>query len=450
MTMTASHHRRAVILALLFFTAQAGARSAVPGLTGRQIAFEAVVANLKVGDPRVRLDALYLLRDSGFLEAAVPVAVLLSDSVSDVQVLAIDVEVKLFLVDEAYTRAITKTLAKQSGATLPLLAFAQGPGAVIANPAPAAVLNGLVAAMTSPMLQVRYDAAYALGLLAPAAIARGQFPEGKAAVGGLMVLVKDPNGSVRLAATHVLGRLLGAALQNPKANAGLLETKAEMGDHIISGMNDPDELIRLSSMGVVGEIRYDRAVQSLTDLVGYYKRDKNGMAALDALAHIAHPSSISVFTGLYDGDNERVRALAVDGIGRTGDAAAMNSLQIRAAKERSDVVKQALAFAKARNGDFSGLASIVEGFRRDDLQARTFDYLVELGAPIAPSLAGYATHQDAKIRAGVIEVLGIIGNQASLATIEALISDKDRLVSSAARRSQKRLAVRLPLTPRIS
>lgn len=450
MTMTTSHRHGAVLLACILLTAPASARSAVPGLTGQPIAFEEVVARLKVGDPRVRLDALNLLRDSGFLEAAVPVAALLTDPVSDVQMLAIDVEVKLFLVDEAYTRAMTRTLGKQSGATLPLLAFAQGRSAVIANPAPAAVLNGLVAAMASPMLPVRYDAAYALGSLAPAAISRGQFPEGKAAVGTLMVLIKDPNPSMRLAATHVLGRLLGAAVQNPKANAGLLETRAEVGDQIISGMNDPDELIRLSSMGVLGEIRHDRAVQSLTDLLDYYKRDKNGMAALDALAHIAYASSISAFTAVYEDNNEWVRALAVDGIGRTGDAAAMYALQVRAAKERSDVVKQALAFAKARNGDFSGLATIVEGFRRDDLQARTFDYLVELGAPIVPSLAGFATHQEAKIRAGVIEVLGIIGNQASLAVIEGLIGDKDRLVSSAARRSQKRLAVRLPMTPPIS
>lgn len=415
---------------------------------GQQVAYEEVAASLKVGDPTVRLDALRLLREAGYLEAVGPIAPLLSDPVGEVQAEAIEAEVALFLADEAYTRAFAEGIVKQRGASLPLLAFAQGPGATIANVAPPMVLDGLVTAMTSPVVAVRYNAAYALGTLAPAALVGGTFPGGRNAADRLMILLKESDPFVRLAATHVLGRLFGAALKNPRANADLLAQRSVVGDQIIAGLNDPDELIRLSSMAALGEMRHDRAVQSLTDLLGYYKGDKSGLAALDALAHIAHPSSLSVFTALFEGKDEQVRRLAAEGLGRTGDASALYNLRIRGTKEKSALVRLALAFARARNNDFADAAMIVDGFRDAGTQALVFDYLVELGQPIAPSLAGVASYKDGKVRAGVAEVLGVIGTQASLLVLETLTRDKDKLVVAAARRSQKRLAPRMPDQPR--
>jgi hypothetical protein len=139
----------------------------------------------------------------------------------------------------------------------------------------------------------------------------------------------------------------------------------------------------------------------------------------------------------------------VEGIGRSGDKGAIYNLNIRGASEKSALVKQAIAFARAKTGDFTLLTLIVEGFMRPGLQAYAFDYLVELGAPLAPSLVGFTTHTNVKVRAGVTEVLGIIGNQASLVALEPLTRDKDKLVAGAAARSQRRLAPRLQAQPRV-
>jgi HEAT repeat protein len=415
----------------------------------QQWSFEEVVANLKVGDPKVRMDALRLLRQAGYLEAAPSVVPLLSDPVPEIQALAIETEVALYLVDESYAREYGQSVVRAKGASLPLLAFTLGRGATIANLPSAAALRGLTGALASPVAGTRFDAAYAIGVLGLPLVLRGQFPDGRATVDRLMGLLRDPDATIRLAATHVLGRLVGAALDNPSANPDLVAARGDIGDQIIAGMNDPDEMIRLSSMTALGEIRHDRAVQALTDTFGYYKREVLGLAALDALARIAHPASLTVFAALLENRDDQGRRLSVEGIGRSGDKSAMANLGVRTTREKSALVLQAIGFARAKQRDFSDMARVVEGLRNPSTAAYAFAYLVELGAPIAPSLAGYGTHKDAQIRAGVAEVLGIIGGQGSLPTIEALARDKDKRVAAAAERSRRRLVVRTPAQPRV-
>jgi hypothetical protein len=127
----------------------------------------------------------------------------------------------------------------------------------------------------------------------------------------------------------------------------------------------------------------------------------------------------------------------------------MANLDVRTTREKSPLVLQAVGFARAAQGDFSQVTRVVEGLRDSATAAHAFVYLVELGSPLAPSLAGYGSHKDPKIRAGVAEVLGIVGSQASLPTIDALARDKDPRVAAAAERSRRRLVVRSPAQPRV-
>jgi len=412
-------------------------------------AFTDVVARLSSSDPGARMDALRQLRDAGYLQAAPAIAPLLGDADPRVQALAVQSVVSLFLVDESYTRAYGKSVIVEQGATLPLYAFVQRVGATIANPAPPAIIRGLIAAAGSPTMRNRFDAAYALGVLGPPLITRGQFPGGKAAVDVLMAVLREPDGTMRLAATHVLGRLMRAALQNEDGNAELASQRTEVGDQIVAGMNDPDVMIRLSSMGALGEMRYDRAVQSLTDTYGYYKKGPEAIAALDAVAKIGHPGSLPVFLAQLGHREAHVRRLAVEGIARTGDKDGFAEMEARTLRDQSAFVTYARAFARAKVRDYSQLTKLVEGLKYSLLQSDVFDYLVELGAPAASELWTFSTHKDAKVRAGVAEVLGIVGTQASLPAVEALMGDKNALVAAAAARSQKRLVPRGPSQPRV-
>lgn len=415
----------------------------------QQWSFEEVVANLKVGDPKVRMEALRLLRQAGYLEAAPAVAPLLSDPVPEIQQLAIETTVALYLVDEAYVREYGQAVVRQKGASLPLLAFALGRGATIANPPSLAVLRGLAGGLVTPALPTKFDAAYAIGVLGPRLLRRGQFPEGRATVDRLMNFLRDPDPSIRLAGTHVLGRLMGAALENPSANAEMLAVRSELGDQLIAGMNDSDEFIKLSAMAALGEIRHDRAIQALTDTFGYYKREPLGVAAMDALAHIPHPSTITVFFALLEQKEETGRRIAVEAIARSGDQTALSNLLARTAREKSAPVLQAIAFARAKQGDFSQIVRVVEGLRDDASAAYAWEYLIELGPPLAPSLAGSASYKDPRVRASVAEVLGIIGTEASLPALDALSRDKDTRVAAAAERSRKRILPRPPAQSRM-
>ena len=438
--------RRVVGVALM--SAAIGCLGAGPA-RAQQWSFEEVVANLKVGDPKVRMEALRLLRQAGYLEAAPSVVPLLSDPVPEIQNLAIETAVALYLVDEPYVREYGQAVVKQKGASLPLLAFAVGRGATIANPPTPSVVRGLSGALLSPSAQTRFDAAYAVGVLGPPLVRRGQFPDGRSTCDRLMSFLRDPDATVRLAATHVLGRFMAAAIDNPSANAEILALRGDLGDQIIAGMNDSDELIKLSAMAALGEIRHERAVQALTDAVAYYRREPLGLAALDALARIAHPASMTLFAGLLEAKDEQGRRSSVEGLARSGDQAAMSNLLVRTTREKSALVLQAVAFARAKQGDFSQIALVVEGLRSAKTGAYAFGYLVELGAPLAPSLAGAASYKDPQVRAGVAEVLGMIGTQTSLPTIDALAQDKDKRVAAAAERSRRRLVPRPPAQPRV-
>ena len=420
---------------------------AAPALA-QQVAFEDVAANLKSPEPRVRLDALTLLRDAGYLEAAPAIAPLLSDPDDKVQAAAVEAVVSMYLVDERYTREYGKDLIREKGATLPLYAFVQGPGATIPNLAPAAVIRGLMDAASSPNMRTRFDAAYALAVVGRPLVLQGQFPDGRVAANRLVAILHEPDPLMRLAATHALGRLMGAANRNPTANPELTAQRVEVGDQIVVGMNDPDADVRLSSMGALGEMRYDRGVQSLTDMFTYYKKGPEAMAALDALAKIGHPGSLTVFLAQLGHREAHVRRMAVEGIGRIGDKDAMAQMESRTSGDQSPFVTYARAFAKARNGDYSQLPKLVDGFKYSLLASDTFDYLVELGAPAATELAAFSTDKDAKVRAGIAEVLGIIGSQQTLGVIEVMMRDRSDLVAAAAERSQKRLTPRAKALPR--
>lgn len=417
--------------------------------TQKQMAFEDVVANLKVGDPRVKLDALQMLARAGYLEASVAVVPLLTDPVAEVQSAAIDTLLSLFLVDEAYTRKYGASIVRAKGASLPLLAFAQGPGQLIANRFPPELLGGLVTCLNSPVAEVRFNAAYAYGVFAPLAARRGTVPEGRVAVERLTAMAGDPNPLLRLAATQVLGVLFEAVLRSDQANADMIAVKTAAGDQIIAGMNDTDLDVRLASIKAVGELRHERAVQSLIDLFEYYKSGGLAYAALAALAKIAHPGSLNVLAATLQNKDERLRAMAAAGIGRTGDKNAIYTMETTTARDKSGHVKLALAFSQARNGDLAQIVTIAEGFKKASLAPAAYDYLVELGPPIADALAPIASHRDAKVRAGVAEVLGSIGNPQSVFVVQSLSRDKNAKVAAAGLRSAKRLSPRPPNAPRL-
>ncbi len=439
--MTRPRWHSSITPALAALAVAAGLLAAAPA-GAQDVPFETVIAGLKSPDPTARIGSLVLLRQAGYLEAATAIAPLLADPDPTVQGAAVETVLTLYLVDVNYTVAVGRSIVKQKGATLPLYAFVQGPGATIANPAPPEVIHGLVLATGAPAPTVRFDAAYTLAVLAKPLLAKGQFQGATAVADCLAAILRESNPVMKEAASNALGRLFGAVNRGGGASGDLESLRVEAGDLIVGSLNEPDLELRLASMAALGEMRYERAVQSLTDLFNYHKKGPEAMAAFAAVAAIGHPGSLPVFLAQLGHRDANVRRLAIEGIARTGDAAAMTQVKARMDRDQSAYVGHALAFAKARTGDFSEMAKLVQGFKYSSLESATFSYLVELGAAAAGELAAYSTNGDPKVRAGVAEVLGVVGDQTSLGVVEVLMRDRSKPVAEAAARSQKRLVPR--------
>jgi HEAT repeat protein len=446
------HAGRWPLIGGLVLVLLAGA-AVVPGVAapagGQQIAFEDVIGNLKSGDPRVKIDALQMLAKAGYLEASGPIIPLIGDSVAEVQVAAIDTLLGLFLVDEDYTRKYGQSIVHDKKASLPLLAFTLHSGQLVANTFPPEVIKGLVGALNSPVAEVRYNAAYALGVFGPTAARRGTVPDGRLAVERLGAMVKDPNPLMRLVSTQVMGRLFEAAARNPRANTEMLARRVELGDAVIAGINDTDEFVKQASLKAVGDMGLERSVQSLIDMASYYGTGVLALQAYDSLARIAHPGSLSMFSQALHAKDDRIRAYAVAGIGRMADKRAIYDMETRVAKDKSKRVKLALAFSRARNGDLSQIVTVAEGFKIAALSPAAFDYLLDLGPSVADALAPVAAHRDASVRAGVAELLGLVGNEQSVFVVQSLSRDKNGQVSAAGVRSAKRLSPRPANAPRL-
>src|SRR5687767_5601022 len=67
--------------------------------SAQQVRFDDVVRNLRNPDPKIRINAVRLLKESGYLEAAGPIAPLVNDQVDEIQLEAIGAELAFYLVD---------------------------------------------------------------------------------------------------------------------------------------------------------------------------------------------------------------------------------------------------------------------------------------------------------------------------------------------------------------
>ena len=260
MRFTRDRKNRWFVLAAVVAAALA---AAVPA-RAQDVPFETAVAGLRSPDASARIRSLVLLRQAGYLEAAAAVAPLLADPDPTVQGAAVETALTLYLVDVDYTVEVGRTIVKEKGVTLPLYAFVQGPGATIANPALPEIVRGLLTAMGSSTPTVRFDAAYTLAVLGRPLILKGLLPDATKMIDSLIAILRESNPVMKEAATNALGRLLGAALQRGNLGADFESIRTEAGDLIVGGLNEADQHLRLASMNALGEMRYDRAVQSLT------------------------------------------------------------------------------------------------------------------------------------------------------------------------------------------
>jgi HEAT repeat protein len=188
-------------------------------------------------------------------------------------------------------------------------------------------------------------------------------------------------------------------------------------------------------MHALGEIREARALQALRMQFEYYRGGSAGRAALEALAHIAHPSTAGLFAQEKFSDDDRHRRYAYEGIARIGGGAAADAVAMEQLLTGEDdkAVRAAIAFALAAGGK-PYLERVVLALADNDTRNQAMDYVVELGIAQPSTLVPYLRHSDPLVRERVAIAMGFIGD-AGTDALTQLTRDGDPSVRRAAEAS---------------
>ena len=388
-------------------------------VAGGQARFDDVVRNLRNPEPRARLDAVRFLREARHLDAIVPMAPLVNDPVDAIQLEAIAAELSFFLVRDVPGRrrlGFVEIRNRGSAAT----AFDLGPLAAWPRPAPPELTSALLAAVDDDNARVRHEAIYAIGIIAKS-------PLSADAEQSLIKALDHYDSSIRAGAARVAGRVGVTAA----------------ADALIKAVNDSSADVRYAAMRALGMLRDERAVGALMEQLKFYGRGEGAWSALDALARIAHASSVPVFTSRLTDTDPFLRRAAAEGLGRTGDTSAISTLETGAGNDRSGMVRAAMQYALQKLGR-NYVPRLVEFLDDSKTNLQVQEYLIELGPAIERELLPSVQDPDPAIRGAVVDILGEIGGDASLAALRD-IKDRSTDVVEAAGRAVERIRLRRAL-----
>ncbi|RPJ71604.1 MAG: hypothetical protein EHM24_11885 [Acidobacteria bacterium] len=403
--------------------------------SAQELTFKEVVRELQSPDPKARLNAVQLLAESGYPEAAGPIAPLLADPDERIAKEAMYAELGFFLDTRLEAERRVALVVQIKNPSPAFRAFEGGWGALPLGPVPAEVIRGLTGLLAAPKLALRVEATYALGILAQVEAQPGP---GHAAVwAALAAGLGDPEPAARAAAARAAGRVFRRCAA-PCAGADI----ERLGNALVHSLNDPDQAVVMAVLEGIAELRYERAVQALTDFYNYEKKGPVALATLDALGRIGHRSSVPLFRAALTRKEPAALRAAVEGLARAGDKDSVTAAALSLAKQRKSEVVLGVAFAQQRVGQVSQLDRLVQAAGGTDTYLQAQDYLIELGPPVAQAVAGALPAASTAARLRLIEVLGVIGGADQLPALQAAERDETASVAAAAVRAVRRIKAR--------
>lgn len=406
-------------------------------VAAQQYTFAEVASGLQHRDVAVRLRAIQILIDADYAEAAVPIAAALEDPDDRVQLAAIDAERTLFT-----TRPVARR--KKIGFVVEVRTIAGGDAAATGQLAlkprtvPPQVLASLAVALRDNNSRVRAEAVNLASLLGPYACATVRLKSDPADVARPGV---DGPGRVRLPAFAEAAAGHAKARENQASGGGQADRGCEeIGNALVENINSREPLLRRAAMQVLGQVRYPNAVQALSDRFSYHQRGPDAMAALEGLAGIGHPTSVSVFEQLLTNSNAGMRRYAVEGLARIGNRDALPALQQMGQSERSNGVLLALHYANVKLGEVaSSLEQLVAALDNESQRPVVLNYLLDIAVQSGPAVAESLKHERADVRRLIADVLGFSHDPNVIPMLEAATKDADPDVAAAAGQAIVRL-----------
>jgi len=402
-----------------------------PSVAVAQVSFEQAIAELSSPEPESRLRAATLLKGAAYPEAALPLAKAVLDAEDAVQFEAIAAELNIFLATKIVPKKRVGLVVEVRTKIAAEAAFSAGPLALGAMAVPLEVLTALRTAARDNNPRVGLEALYAFGALAsePAGAVRRELRQ--ASGPELAAMMGSSDEALRAGGVRVIGRVYSAHASDD-------EVDTSVGDAVITALNDQNKLIKLAAMETLGAMRYGRAVEALTRLLEYYKQGELAEGSFDALAQIAHPASIPLFTSQLAAKSAVMKTMAIEGLARAGDPSQMDAIEAALKGQHDERVIFAGTFASAmlENGS---IEQITNALLRPKQRELAKQYLAELAKGRANVLGRYAQDPDPSVRADIADVLGFSRDAAAQPIVESLIKDEDKQVALAAERAALRL-----------
>jgi HEAT repeat protein len=405
-----------------------------PALASAQVPFEQALADLASPDTATRLRTAKMLKDAAYPESAAPLAKLIVDPQDSVQLEAIAAELNIFIAEKIVPRKRVGFIVELRTPVAADAIFSTGPLAVGPRPVPGEVLDALRTAARDDNPRVRLEALYAFGVLAVQpggdvrrALLRASGPDLAAMIGAV-----DP--SHRYAALQVIGRLFERRPHDEPIDQNV-------GDAVISALNEKEPALQAAAMQALGAMRYERAVQGLMDLFQYHSKGAIAESALDAIAHIAHPSSVSLLVAQLASKNAVLKGTAIEGLARAGDRIRLGDVQSAIRTDRNGSVQLAGSLASVTLSESGGgdMAPIVEALANPRLREQARWYLIEVAPGRTQAFTRFVQDPDPFVRTALVDALGLSGEGAAIALVQPMASDKDVQVARAVERALARL-----------
>jgi HEAT repeat protein len=413
------------------FLAMLAAAPVVEAQAPATVTFEQTVADLGSENPDVRFRAVQALKQSSYIEAAVPLARTVVDADDAIQLQAIAAELNIFLAEPIVPRKKVALVVEVRNAISAMAIFDQGPGALDPRPVPAEVLTALRTASHDDNPRVSVEALYAFGSLADNAYGRDRQTLLAASAAELAAVLGVPQPDLRAAAVRVIGRLYAWRVGDAAVDQAV-------GDAIVTALNDRESAIRTLAMQVLGSLRYERGIQALTDAYRHYQRGSNAVAAFSALARTAHSTSVPLFVSALSSKDSSIRLAAVEGLARAGEVSQFAAIRAALASERNQDLLLAGQFADVvlSNGQIEPL---VDALTRARLHDRALGYVIDMAPGRAAMLDRHVMDPDAALRIDLATALGLSGDAQAVPIVQRLLKDSDPAVSRAATRAAGRL-----------
>ena len=204
-------------------------------------------------------------------------------------------------------------------------------------------------------------------------------------------------------------------------------------------------------MQALGAMRYDRAVQGLIDLFQYRGKGDLAESALDAIAHIAHPSSVPLLVAQLGSKDATLKGIAAEGLARVGDRGQLADLQTALGYRYATPASSLRAALRQRCCQRRAPRALLGSSRRSRIQgcaSRRAGTSIEAAPGRTQAFARYLQDPDPLVRTTLVDALGLSDDTAAIALVQPMASDPDVQVARAVERALARLRQRETIAAR--